>query len=168
MFWWVKPRGSTLYEGLGAMLLLPVKWPRLTGAIGTSLQRRHIAYGGWRHMKPTPDEMFIHKVNLWWNLPDQMFIHNDIMHIGGKTYQIKFWYIRQICSETYQIKCLYIKQTCSETYQIKCLYIKRICSETYQMKYLYINQTYITLDNKISKNILMSFGQNLKYFKKTP
>ena len=37
------------------------------------------------------------------------------------------------------------------------------------MKCLYIKQTYITLDNvpnKISKNIFMSFGQNLKYFKK--
>ena len=64
MFQWVKPRGSTLYEGLGAMLLLPVKWPRLTGAIGTGLQRRHIACGGRHHMKPIPDEMFIHKVNL--------------------------------------------------------------------------------------------------------
>ena len=54
MFQWVKPRGSTLYEGLGAMLLLPVKWPRLTGAIGTGLQRRHIACGGQCHMKPIP------------------------------------------------------------------------------------------------------------------
>ena len=40
------------------------------------------------------------------------------------------------------------------------------------MKCLYIKQTYITLDNtpnKISKNIFMSFGHNLKYFlKKTP
>ena len=46
MFRWVKPRGSTLYKGLGAVLLLPVKWLRLTGAIGTGLQRRHIACGG--------------------------------------------------------------------------------------------------------------------------
>ena len=76
MFQWVKLRGSTLYKGLGAVLLLPVKWPRLTGAIGTSLQRRHIACGGRRHMKPIPDEMFIHKANLQWNLSDQMFIHN--------------------------------------------------------------------------------------------
>ena len=35
------------------------------------------------------------------------------------------------------------------------------------MKCLYIKQTYKTLDNKISKNIFMSFGQNLKYFKIT-
>ena len=76
MFWWVKLRGSTLYEGLGAILLLPIKWPRLTGAIGTSLRRRHIACGSWRHMKPIPDDMFIHKVNLWWNLPNKMFVHN--------------------------------------------------------------------------------------------
>ena len=55
----------------------------------------------------------------------------------------------------------------SETYQIKCLYIMHIGGETYQMKCLYIKQTYITLDNKISKNIFMSFGQNLKYFKKS-
>ena len=47
-----------------AMLLLPVKWPRLTGAIGTGLQRRHIAHGGQCHMKPVPDEMFIYKANL--------------------------------------------------------------------------------------------------------
>ena len=60
----------------GPMLLLPVKWPRLTGAIGTGLQRRHIACHGQCHMKPIADEMFIHKANLWWNLPDQMFIHN--------------------------------------------------------------------------------------------
>ena len=107
------------------------------------------------------------------------------MHIGGETYQIKFLYIKRTCGESYQIKCLYIKQICGETYQIKFLYIKWICgetyqikflyikwicSETYQMKYLYIKQTYITLDNtpnKISENIFMSFGHNLKYFKKT-
>ena len=97
-----------------------------------------VTYDG--DMKHIPDEMFIHKVNLRWNLPDQ------IMCIGSETYQIKFLYIKQICSETYQMKCLYIKQICSETYQMKCLYIK---------------QTYITLDNtpnKISKNIFMSFG----------
>ena len=64
MFQWVKPRGSTLYEGLGAVLLLPVKWPRLTGAIGTGLRRRHIACGSQCHMKPIPDEMFIHIANL--------------------------------------------------------------------------------------------------------
>ena len=64
MFQRVKPRGSTLYEGLGAMLLLPVKWLRLSGAIGTGLQRRHIVCGGRHHMKPIPDEMFIHKANL--------------------------------------------------------------------------------------------------------
>ena len=64
MFRWVKPRGSTVYKDLGAMLILPVKWPRLTGAIGASLQRRHIACGGQHHMKPIPDKMFIHKVNL--------------------------------------------------------------------------------------------------------
>ena len=58
------------------MLLLPIKWPRLTGAIGTGLQRRHIACGSRCHMKPIQDGMFIHKVNLQWNLPDQMFIHN--------------------------------------------------------------------------------------------
>ena len=58
------------------MLLLPIKWPRLTGAIGTGLQRRYIACASQCHMKPIPDEMFIHKVNLRWNLPDQMFIHN--------------------------------------------------------------------------------------------
>ena len=78
------------------------------------------------------------------------------MHIGGETHQIKF---------------VYIKQTCSETYQIKCLYIKQICGETYRMKCLYIKQTYITLHNtpnKISKNIFLSFGHNLKYFKKDP
>ena len=56
--------GSTLYEGLGAVLLLPIKWPRLTGAIGTGLRRRHIACGGRCHRKPIPDEMFIHKGNL--------------------------------------------------------------------------------------------------------
>ena len=61
MFRWVKPRGNTLYEGLGAVLLFPVKWPRLTGAIGTGLQRRHIACDSRCHMKPIPDEMFIHK-----------------------------------------------------------------------------------------------------------
>ena len=76
MFWWVKPRGSTLYEGLGAMLLLCIKWLRLTGTIGTSLWRRHIACGGWCHMRPIPDEVFIHKANFWWNLPDHIFIHN--------------------------------------------------------------------------------------------
>ena len=65
-----------MYEGLGAVLLLPVKWSRLTGATGTGLQRRHIACGGRNHMKPIPDEMFIGKVNLQGNLPDQMFIHN--------------------------------------------------------------------------------------------
>ena len=64
MFRWVKPRGSTLYKGLVAMLLLPIKWPRLTGAIGTGLQRRHIAGGGQHHMKPIQDEMFIQKANL--------------------------------------------------------------------------------------------------------
>ena len=64
MFQWVKLRGSTLYEGLGAMLLLPIKWPRLTGTIGTDLQRRHIACGGQHHIKPIPDEMFIQKANL--------------------------------------------------------------------------------------------------------
>ena len=53
-----------MYKGLGAMLLLPVKWPRLTGAIGTGLQMRQIACDGQRHMKPIPDEIFIHKVNL--------------------------------------------------------------------------------------------------------
>ena len=68
--------GNTLYEGLGAVLLLPVKWLRLTGAIGTGLWMRHIPCGGRCHMKPIPDEMFIHKANLRWNLPDQMFIHN--------------------------------------------------------------------------------------------
>ena len=52
MFQWVKPRGSTLYEGLGAVLPLPVKWPRLTGAIGASLQRRHTTCDAWRHIKP--------------------------------------------------------------------------------------------------------------------
>ena len=62
MFRWMKPRGSTLYEGLGAVLL---KWLRLTGAIGTGLRRRHIACGGQHHMKPIPDEMFIHKAYLW-------------------------------------------------------------------------------------------------------
>ena len=75
MFQWVKPRGSTLYEGLGAVLLLPVKWLTLTGAIGTGLWRRHIACGSLCHMKPIPDEMFIHMANLKWNLPDHMFIH---------------------------------------------------------------------------------------------
>ena len=67
VFQWVKLRGSTLYKGLGAMLPLPIKWPRLTGAIGASLQRRHIACGGRRHMKPLPDEMSIHKANSSWN-----------------------------------------------------------------------------------------------------
>ena len=52
MFWWVKPRGSTLYKGLGAVLPLPVKWPWLTGAIGASLQRRHTTCDAWRHIKP--------------------------------------------------------------------------------------------------------------------
>ena len=52
MFQWVKPRGSTLCEGLGAVLPLPVKWPRLTGAIGASLQRRHTTCDAWRHIKP--------------------------------------------------------------------------------------------------------------------
>ena len=63
MLRWVKPRGSTLYEGLGAVLLLPVKYPRLTGAIGASLQRRHIVCGGQHHMKPIPDEMSIYTAN---------------------------------------------------------------------------------------------------------
>ena len=84
-------------------------------------------------------------------------------------YQMKCMYIKQTCSETYQIKCLYIKWICCEIYQMTCLCIKRICSETYQMKYLYIKQIYITLDNtpnKISKNILMSFGHHYKYLKK--
>ena len=48
----------------GAVLLLPVEWLRLTGAIGTGLQRRHIVCGSQHHMKPIPDEMFIHKANL--------------------------------------------------------------------------------------------------------
>ena len=52
MFQWVKPRGSTLCKGLGAVLPLPVKWPRLTGAIGASLQRRHTTCDAWRHIKP--------------------------------------------------------------------------------------------------------------------
>ena len=89
------------------------------------------------------------------------------MRIGGETYQIICLYIMHIGGETYQIKFLYIKRTCGETHQIKCPHIKQICGETYQIKCLYIKQTYITLDNKISKNIFMSFGQNLKYFKKT-
>ena len=160
----MKPRGSTLYEGLGAMLLLPVKWPRLTGAIGTGLQRRHIAC----------------EVDITWNLYQMKCLYKKqtcsetyqikclyIMRIGGETHQIKLLYIKQTCGETYQIKCLYIKRICGETYQIKFLYIKWICGETYQMKCLYIKQTYITLDNtpnKISKNIFMSFGHNLKYF----
>ena len=50
MFQWVKLRGSTLYKGLGAVLLLSIKWLRLTGAIGTGLS--------------IPDEMFIHIANL--------------------------------------------------------------------------------------------------------
>ena len=104
VFWWVKLRGSTLYEGLGAMLLLPVKWLRLTGAIGTGLQRRHKACGGWHHMKPIPDEMFIHKAKLWWNLPDKML------------------YIKCIGSETYQMECLYIKRICGENLPDKMFY----------------------------------------------
>ena len=158
--------GSTLYKGLGAMLLLSIKWPRLTGVIGTGLWRRHIAYGSWCHMKPIPDEMFIHKLNLQWNLPDEMFIHKVHWQWDlPDEWSIQKW----ICSETYQIKCLYIKQICSETYQIKCLYIKQICGETYQMKCLCIKQTYVTLDNTpniISKNIFMSFGHHYKYLEK--
>ena len=138
MFRWVKPRGSTQYEGLGAVLLLPIKWPRLTGAIGTSLWRRHIACGSQNHMKPIPDEMFIHKANLRWNLPDQMSIHNVhwqwnlpdqiLIHKANLRWKLpdQFLYIKRTCSETYQIKCLYIKWICGETYQIKFLYIKWI------------------------------------------
>ena len=63
VFWWVKLRGSTLYEGL-------------TVAIGTGLQRRHVTLWPARHhMKDIPDQIFIHKANLQWNLPDQIFIH---------------------------------------------------------------------------------------------
>ena len=60
MFQWVKLRGSTLYEGLGAVLLLPIKWPRLTGAIGTGLQRRHIACGGMLHETYTRSIVYTH------------------------------------------------------------------------------------------------------------
>ena len=123
MFRWVKPRGSTLYEGLGAVLLLPVKWPRLTGAIGTSLRRRHIVCGSQCHMKPIPDEMFILYIKRTCGETYQIkCLH--IMRIGGETYQIKCLYITRIGGETHQIKFLYIKQTCGETYQIKCLCIK--------------------------------------------
>ena len=64
MFQWVKPRDSTLYKGLGAVLLLPIKWPRLTGAIGTSLQVRHIPCGDQHHIKFTPYKILIHKQKL--------------------------------------------------------------------------------------------------------
>ena len=141
VFQWVKLRGR-----LGARLLLPVKRLRLTGAMGTGLQRRHIACCSWYHMKLIPDEMFIHKAKLQWNLPDQMFIHNVhwqwnlpeqiVIHkvnlrlnlpdqifihkvnLPWNLYQIKFLYIKWTCGETYQMKCLYIKQTFGETYQI--------------------------------------------------
>ena len=53
---------------LGTMLLLPIKWLRLTGAIGAGLQRRHIACGSWCHMKPIKDEISIHKSSSSWNL----------------------------------------------------------------------------------------------------
>ena len=53
---------------LGAVLLLPVKWPRLSGAIGAGLQRRHIACGSQCHMKPIADEISIHKSSSSWNL----------------------------------------------------------------------------------------------------
>ena len=90
------------YEGLGAVLLLPVKWPRLTGAIGTGLRRRHIACDTSHHMKPIPHEMFIHKSNLHWNLPDEIFIHK--VHWQWNLPDQMF-YIKSICNETYQIKC---------------------------------------------------------------
>ena len=75
-------RDSTLCEGLGAILPLPIKWPRLTGAIGAGLQRRYIICGAWHHMKPIPDEMSI-KQNSCWNL-----------------YQIKY-YLKPVWDTTY-------------------------------------------------------------------
>ena len=149
MFRWVKPRGRTLYEGLGAVPLLPVKWSRLTCAIGTSLRRRHIACDDQRHMKPIPDEMFIHKANLQWNLP------------------VTCLYIKQICSETYQMRCLYIKWNLPDQMFIH----KANFQWNLPVKCLYIKWIYITLHNtpnKISKNIFMSFGHYYKYFGKKP
>ena len=82
--------------------------------------------------------MFMHKANLWWNLPDEISIH------------------KANSGETYQIKCLYKKRICDETYQIKCLYIK--------WTYITLDNT----PNKIFKNIFMSFGHYYKYFEKNP
>ena len=139
----------------GAVLLLPVKWQRLTGAIRTSLQRRHIACGSQRHMKPIPDEMFIHKANLWWNLPDQMFIHNvhwqwnlpDQMFINNAHW---WWNLPdQIFIHKANLRWNLPDQMSIHKANLwwnlpeKCLYIKR---------------TYITLHNtpnKISKNICL-------------
>ena len=88
MFRWVKPRGSTLCEGLGAVLPLPVKWPRLTGAIGACLQRRHIVCCGWHHMTPIPDEISIHKANSSWNLYQ---IKYYFKHVPDMTYSSKLY-----------------------------------------------------------------------------
>ena len=178
-----KPRGKyTVWRSGGPCNFSPLSGQDSTGAIETGLQRRHIACGGQCHMKTYTRWKCLYIKWTWGETYQIKCLY--IMHIGGETYQIKFLYIKWTCDETYQIKCLcikwicsetyqikflYIKWICGETYQIKFLYIKQICSETYQMKCLYIKQTYIILDNtpnKISKNIFMSFGHYLKYFKK--
>ena len=168
MFRWLKLSGSTMYKCLGAMLLLPVKWPRLTGAIGTGLWRRHIACGGhcvtWNlyqmkclytkqicretyqikclYIKCIGSETYQMKCLYikWLCGETYQIICLYIKCIGNETYQIICLYIKCIGSETYQMKCLYIKWICDETYQIKCLYIKQICGETYHIKCLYIKQ----------------------------
>ena len=72
-------------EGLGAMLPLPLKWPRLTGTIGACLQRRHIACDGWDHI---PDEISIPKGNSSWNLYQ---IKYYFKHVPDMTYSSKLY-----------------------------------------------------------------------------
>ena len=113
MFQWVKPRGSTLCKGLGAMLPLPVKWPRLSGAIGAGLQRRYITCGAWHHMKPIPDEMSTYGANSMWYLYQIKYYFKPVPHMTYTSMQnpCKTYIRLNITSNLYQI--WHILQSCT-------------------------------------------------------